>query len=74
MLILTHHAGQLITLQPNETLRTATPLGRVFADGPIEILVARVWGQQVSLGIKAHPELVIHRCEAGEIRVWRGEG
>ena len=54
MLILTRHPGQLITIQPHPSLRPATPIGRVFADGPIEILVARICGNRVSLGIAAH--------------------
>ena len=65
MLILTRHPGQLIAIQPSATLDPATPIGQVFADGPIEILVARVWGQQVSLGITAHTELFIYRGEKG---------
>ena len=46
MLILTRHPGQLIAIRPSATLDPATPIGRVFADGPIEILVTRVWGSR----------------------------
>ena len=74
MLILTRHPGQLIAIRPSATLDPATPIGRVFADGPIEILVTRVWGQQVSLGITAHAELVIYRAEKERVAPWRGEG
>ena len=66
MLILTRHPGQLITLQPHPSLRPATPIGRVFAEGPIEILVARICGNRVSLGIAAHAGLLIYRNEVGE--------
>lgn len=66
MLILTRHPGQLITLQPHPSLRPATPIGRLFAEGPIEILVARVCGQRVSLGIAAHEGFLIYRNEVGE--------
>ena len=45
---------------------TATPIGRLFAEGPIEILVARVCGQRVSLGIAAHAGFLIYRTEVGE--------
>ncbi len=67
MLILTRQPGQFIAIKPHESLHPATPIGRVFADGPLEILVARIDGNQVRLGIKAHPELVIYRSEAGEV-------
>ena len=63
MLILTRHPDQLIAIRPSATLHPATPIGRVFAEGPIEILVTKVWGQQVSLGITAHAGLVIYRGE-----------
>ena len=73
MLIFTRHPGQLIAIQPSPTLHPATPIGRVFSDGPIEILVTRVWGQQVSLGISAHGSLVIYRGEKKGVVPWRGE-
>ena len=69
MLILTRQPGQTIAIKPHESLRPATPIGRLFAEGPLEILVARIEGNQVRLGIKAHPELVIYRSEAGEVYV-----
>jgi carbon storage regulator CsrA len=68
MLVLTRHPGQRITLQPRASLRPATPIGRVFADGPIEILVSRIEGDRVRIGIKAPADLVIHRAEVGEGR------
>ena len=67
MLILTRHPGQIITIQPHASLRPATPIARVFAEGPIEILVARVCGQRVSLGIQAHEGFLIYRNEVGEV-------
>jgi hypothetical protein len=73
MLILTRHPGQLIALQPCPTLHPDTPIGRVFADGPIEILVTRVRGQQVSLGVAAHESLLIYRGEKEGVVPWRGE-
>ena len=73
MLILTRHPGQRITLQPHPSLRPATPIGRLFAEGPIEILVTRVCGQRVSLGIAAHAGFLILRNEMGE-GVVGGEG
>ena len=74
MLILTRRLGQIIAIQPHQSLRPATPIGRVFAEGPIEILVARIEGNQVRLGVKAHPELVIYRSEVGEVYVGKEDG
>jgi sRNA-binding carbon storage regulator CsrA len=74
MLILTRHPGQLNTLQPHPSLRPATPIGRLFAEGPIEILVARICGQRVSLGITAHAGLLIYRNEVGEEVGVKGRG
>mgnify|MGYP003463785002 CR=1 FL=1 len=73
MLILTRHPGQLIAIQPSATLSPSTPIGRVFGEGAIEIRVTRVCGQQVSLGISAHPELVIYRGEKERVVPWRGD-
>jgi len=74
MLILTRHPGQVIAIQPSAALPPATPIGKVFADGPMEIWVTRVWGQQVSLGISAHSGLFIYRGEREGIVRWPGEG
>ena len=63
MLILTRQPGQIVTIQPREDLRLWTPVARLFADGPIEILVTRVQGNQVCLGIQAHPDLLVNRGE-----------
>ena len=63
MLILTRQPGQIITIQPREDLLPGTLVARLFADGPIEILVTRVRGNQVCLGIQAHPDLLVNRGE-----------
>jgi sRNA-binding carbon storage regulator CsrA len=63
MLILTRQPGQIITIQPRKDLLPETLVIRLFADGPIEILVTRVRGNQVSLGIQAHPDLLVNRGE-----------
>lgn len=64
MLILSRKPGQIITVGP--VTDNANPLlpSPYFADGPIEILVTRVQGGEVRLGINAHPSLVIQRGEA----------
>ena len=63
MLVLTRKPGQLIKIEPDETLNLATPIGELFADGPVEIIVTQVNGCQVKLGICAHPRLLILRDE-----------
>ena len=73
MLILTRHPGQIIAIQPSPTLHPDMPIGRVFAEGPMEILVTKVWGQQVSLGISAHSGLLIYRGEREGVERWVGE-
>ena len=40
-----------------------TPISALFEHAPIEIIVARVLGVQVRLGISAHPQLIILRRE-----------
>ena len=74
MLILTRHPGQLIAIQPSATLPPTTPISQVFAEGPMEIRVTRVRGQQVSLGISAGSGLFIYRGEREGVVVWRGVG
>ena len=73
MLILTRHPGQLIAIQPSASLHPTTPIEHLFAGGPIEILITRVWRQQVSLGITAHTDLLIYRGEKAEVSPERGE-
>jgi sRNA-binding carbon storage regulator CsrA len=63
MLILTRQPGQIITIQPREDLLPGTLVTRLFADGPIEVLVTRVQGNQVCLGIQAHSDLLVNRGE-----------
>ena len=63
MLILTRQSGQIITIQPRESLPPGALVARLFAEGAIEILVTRVRGNQVCLGIQTHPDLVVNRGE-----------
>ncbi len=63
MLVLTRKPGQSIKIEPDEGLRPTTPVGRLFADGPMEIVVLRVERNQVKIGITAHSGLKILREE-----------
>lgn len=63
MLVLTRKPGQSITIQLSADVPWKTPVGALFADGPIEVVVNRISGNQVLLGVTAHPKLVILRKE-----------
>jgi len=63
VLILTRRQGQLVRIEPDPRLDPSTPVGELFLDGPIEVLVTHISGSQVRLGILAHPSLVILRNE-----------
>lgn len=64
MLVLTRKPGQAIIIRPDATLCLATPIGQLFTEGPIALLVTRVDSGSVRLGIKAHPALAIYRVAA----------
>lgn len=64
MLILSRKLGQIITIGPETDNTNPLLPSPYFTDGPIEILVTRVQGGEVRLGINAHISLVIQRGEA----------
>lgn len=72
MLILSRRPGQLLRVTPAQNLDPATPVQELFHDGPMEIIVTRVVGTQVDLGINAHPQLIILR-EEFDLRDWQRE-
>ena len=63
MLILTRKSGQMLTIHLQGTLDPATPIGELFRAGPIEVIVGRIDGDKVRIGINAHPDLLIARSE-----------
>ena len=63
MLILTRKPGQGINIQPAAGLPLTTPVGALFAAGPLEIVLQRVHGQQVRIGIEADAGLRVLRDE-----------
>lgn len=63
MLILTRKPGQLLRIEPRPELDPSSTVGELFRGGPIRIVVGRVCGSQVRLGIQAHPGLAILRDE-----------
>jgi hypothetical protein len=55
----------MLTIHPQGTLDLATPIGELFRAGPIEVIVSRIDGDKVRIGINAHPDLLITRSERG---------
>lgn len=63
MLIITRKRGQIIRIEPAPGTDPATPIGDIFAQGPIEVMVAQVRGSNIRLGISAPLSLIILRSE-----------
>lgn len=63
MPLLTRKPGQSLTIYPQPSLDPATPVQRLFSEGPIRIRIAGVSGLLVRVGVDAHPGLCILRDE-----------
>ena len=63
MLTLTRREGESIRIFPNDNVDQSMTLGELFADGPVELIVSKVKGRQISLSFKAPRELAILRDE-----------
>ena len=63
MLLLTRKCGQGLTIGPEQTLDLNTPIGRLFADGPIRVVVKNMDGELVRLGVAADARFLILREE-----------
>lgn len=63
MLFITREKGQIIVIGPAAHADPRTPIGEVFADGPIRILITQVNDSQTRLGIKAPLSLSVLREE-----------
>lgn len=63
MFFITREKGQVIFIRPAPHTDPATPIGEVFAGGPIEILVTQVNDSQTRLGITAPLSLSVLRKE-----------
>jgi sRNA-binding carbon storage regulator CsrA len=64
MLIITRKAGQAICIDLGPDTDPTTPVGKIFTEGVIEIIVAQVRGSYVRLGVSAPLALAIRRTEA----------
>lgn len=63
MLVLTRKPGQIVEIRPDPALDPATPVGELFAQGPIEIVALKVKGDQVRIGITADLGFLVLRRE-----------
>lgn len=63
MLIITRKRGQAIRIEPAPGTDPSTPIGDIFAQGPIEVMVAQIRGSQIRLGIIAPLSFIILRDE-----------
>lgn len=66
MLTLTRKLGQVLRIAPLQSVDPATTIGELFRTGPIEVMVMRIEGNHVRLGIKAPSSLLIVRDELEE--------
>jgi sRNA-binding carbon storage regulator CsrA len=63
VLVLTRKPGQIVEIKPDPSLDPATPVGELFAHGPIEVIALTINGSQVKLGISADMGFLILRRE-----------
>jgi sRNA-binding carbon storage regulator CsrA len=63
MLIITRKPGQTVQISLNPAVDPMTPVGEIFADGPIEVVVTRIASASMRVGLRASPLLLILRGE-----------
>lgn len=71
MLILTRRPGQVVMIDLMEGVDPRTPVGEVFGQGPIQVVLVDIRGTQVKLGFSADPRFRILRgelCQASDDR------
>ena len=68
MLVLTRKPGQIVEIRLAPSLDPATPIGELFARGPIEVVALRTKNTEVKLGIRADLGFLILRSELGDRR------
>lgn len=66
MLILSRRAEEWIYLDLGESVDPEMTVKKLFAEGPIEILVSEIRGNQVRLGFAAPKALDVYRDELVE--------
>lgn len=63
MLVLTRRPGETVLIDLAEGLDPRTPLGELFAQGPIGVVMIGCNGSQTKLGFSADPRFRILRAE-----------
>ncbi len=63
MLILTRCRGEAIRLLPHPGLNPATPIGELFKNGPIRIVIVDIGPNRMQIGIEANPGFTVIRDE-----------
>ncbi len=67
MLILSRRPGEALHIFPGPRLNPSTTVATLFGSAPIEVIVTRVLGMQVRLGISTHPHLIVLRRELARL-------
>lgn len=73
MLMLNRKPGEAVMIDLVEGVDPRTPVGELFAAGPIEIVVQRD-GQHIKVGIRADARFLILRSELYKRRLVRAVG
>jgi sRNA-binding carbon storage regulator CsrA len=63
MLVLTRRVGESVFIFPSDELALDTPVSVLFENGPIQLTLTRVNGNQARIGIVAPQTLTIAREE-----------
>ncbi|GMQ83712.1 MAG: hypothetical protein BMS9Abin06_0450 [Gammaproteobacteria bacterium] len=63
MLVLTRRIGESIFIFPSDELSPDTPISTVFRNGPVQLTLTRINGNQARIGIVAPATLTIAREE-----------
>ena len=67
MFIITRTKGQAIRIQLDPKVDPATPVGEVFADGAIEVMVAQIQESYIRLGVTVPLCFAIVRTDYNEV-------
>lgn len=63
MLVLSRKEGERIRIDLAKGVSPSLPVGELFSQGPIEIIVTRILGRTVRVGIQADQRFTILRGE-----------
>ena len=63
MLVLTRRVGESVYIFPSDEISPDTPVSVLFENGPIQLTLTRVNGNQARIGIVAPQDLTIARQE-----------